>query len=299
MMYIGLPFKVVLRSGLENLAKVLRVPYEDLEDVHGYCSYIDPMKKSGSITLKEQGWQDNKDKILCEGETERDYIGSTGIINLCKVKKVEVPTVSCVYIPGLVWDELRVMERKDISKLVYKLEKRVNRYRMLNNIGAPEIIIRNEARMLEDSLYALDDNSGTYGLYSVLNDKEKPCISLKDIDFDLNTYKWKDPLYDPEEDESPYMDIEVPGYVTPEEYNKEHKLYDKVCKDYDKAQKEIEELKLKVINLESSLKHEKERCTKITEERNKTVHALSKENLVLDHKIDELIEKIQSMTLTR
>jgi hypothetical protein len=299
MIYIGLPFKVVLRSQLKDIAKKMKVPYEELEEVHSYCSYVDPEKKSGSLTIKEQGWQEYGSSIVEEGKTDRDYIGSSGIRTLSITTGVTLNSVSCIYIPGMVWDTLKVTERRDLSKLLYKVEKRVNRYRMLVEIGAPEIITRNEARMLEDNVYALDDNSGKYGLHRVTNEKDKPYISLKDIDFDLSTYRWKDPLYDPEEDDDPIMDIKVPAYVTPEELEAERKIHNKTCDNYDNAMKEIEELKKKVVDLESHLKHEKEKCEKIKEERNRTVHALSKENLVLDHKVDELIEKIQSISVSR
>lgn len=67
----------------------------------------------------------------------------------------------------------------DLNELYRRVIGRSNRLKRLQSLGAPEIIIRNEKRMLQDSVDALLDN-GKSGVV-VKNSNKKPFKSLSDM----------------------------------------------------------------------------------------------------------------------
>ncbi len=68
----------------------------------------------------------------------------------------------------------------DLNDLYRRVINRNNRLRRLINLGAPEIILRNEKRMLQESVDALIDNSHRPG-NPVQNSKQQPYKSLSDM----------------------------------------------------------------------------------------------------------------------
>lgn len=68
----------------------------------------------------------------------------------------------------------------DLNDLYRRVINRNNRLKRLIDLGAPEIILRNEKRMLQESVDALIDNSHRQGR-PVLNSRGQPYKSLSDI----------------------------------------------------------------------------------------------------------------------
>jgi len=68
----------------------------------------------------------------------------------------------------------------DLNDLYRRLINRNNRLKRLINLGAPEIILRNEKRMLQEAVDALIDNSHRPG-NPVLNSRGQPYKSLSDM----------------------------------------------------------------------------------------------------------------------
>ena len=68
----------------------------------------------------------------------------------------------------------------DLNDLYRRVINRNNRLKRLINLGAPEIILRNEKRMLQESVDALIDNSHRPG-NPVQNSKQQPYKSLSDM----------------------------------------------------------------------------------------------------------------------
>ncbi len=68
----------------------------------------------------------------------------------------------------------------DLNDLYRRVINRNNRLKRLTDLGAPEIILRNEKRMLQEAVDALIDNSHRQGR-PVLNSRGQPYKSLADI----------------------------------------------------------------------------------------------------------------------
>ncbi|MBD3280527.1 DNA-directed RNA polymerase subunit beta' [Candidatus Dojkabacteria bacterium] len=68
----------------------------------------------------------------------------------------------------------------DLNDLYRRVINRNNRLKRLTGLGAPEIILRNEKRMLQESVDALIDNSHRPG-NAVQNSKQQPYKSLSDM----------------------------------------------------------------------------------------------------------------------
>jgi DNA-directed RNA polymerase subunit beta' len=68
----------------------------------------------------------------------------------------------------------------DLNDLYRRVINRNNRLKRLIKLGAPEIILRNEKRMLQEAVDALIDNSHRPG-NAVLNSREQPYKSLSDM----------------------------------------------------------------------------------------------------------------------
>ncbi len=68
----------------------------------------------------------------------------------------------------------------DLNDLYRRVINRNNRLKKLVDLGAPEIILRNERRMLQESVDALLDNNHRVGT-PVLNTKQQPYKSLSDM----------------------------------------------------------------------------------------------------------------------
>jgi DNA-directed RNA polymerase subunit beta' len=68
----------------------------------------------------------------------------------------------------------------DLNDLYRRVINRNNRLKRLIDLGAPEIILRNEKRMLQESVDALIDNSHRPGT-PVLNSRQQPYKSLSDM----------------------------------------------------------------------------------------------------------------------
>ncbi len=68
----------------------------------------------------------------------------------------------------------------DLNDLYRRVINRNNRLKRLINLGAPEIILRNEKRMLQEAVDALIDNNHRPG-NPVLNSKQQPYKSLSDM----------------------------------------------------------------------------------------------------------------------
>ncbi|MEK9154559.1 MAG: DNA-directed RNA polymerase subunit beta' [Patescibacteria group bacterium] len=69
----------------------------------------------------------------------------------------------------------------DLNDLYRRVINRNNRLRKLMEIKAPEVIITNEKRMLQEAVDALIDNSARFGTQQQLSSQRRPLKSLADI----------------------------------------------------------------------------------------------------------------------
>lgn len=287
MIYIGLPFPVILEPDIKLVAKLLKEPEEDIRSIYKYSAY-GVVQDGILLVMKEEEYQEKKKELRINWKY---CMGSYGLIRIAKEKHVALPTVPCIYVPAYIWKTFKASEKNGLNYLMHRLENRIDRLHKVEELCAPEIIIRNERRMLEDCVNSLSDNTGKY--YSPVTDPDdRRCCSFSEVDYSLRDYIWIDPY---EEDEN-----EKIVHITPPKYfndNQVEELFSIIHeKEVDKldALGKVASLEQEITDLKSLLAVEKDRNKRLKEERDETVRKLSKENLELDHRVDQLIKLHQA-----
>jgi len=180
MIFIKLPGPVILKSCTAGNVKLLGVDQHEYECVLGYAKFVD-VDSAGQVHFYsesefiEAGLQAFAD----------DRTGTNGILYLANALGVSLSYLNYVDIPADVWRETR-HEWDHICHLCSRVELRADRLRRLLELGAPEIILRNERRMVWEAVCALDDNTS----YSVTWGNGDHVISLKEVEYDLSTGDW-------------------------------------------------------------------------------------------------------------
>ncbi|MBN1915704.1 DNA-directed RNA polymerase subunit beta' [Candidatus Dojkabacteria bacterium] len=132
-------------------------------------------------------------KITAEIETTKSDLKAKKIVKRLRIllgmKKNNIDPTSIVtdIIPVLPADLRPIIQlaggrfaTSDLNDLYRRVINRNNRLKRLVNLGAPEIILRNEKRMLQEAVDALMDNSHRPG-NAVLNTAGQPYKSLSDM----------------------------------------------------------------------------------------------------------------------
>ena len=176
MIHIDLPFPVILRGDFRKVNASLP---DGMEQVLRFCAYV--FVKDGSVrVIDEKGFLD-----LSGGDKELCSIGPSGVIRAAGALGLAVPSRESIDLPSdLYWETGR--EWFDLSNLCARLEMKADRYRCLLDIGAPDIIMRNEGRMLCEAVWALEDNRSG----KVAWGDGSPVISLIQVGWDLSNGSW-------------------------------------------------------------------------------------------------------------
>ena len=167
--------------------------YAKLQEEHGYGSFIAEMgadavhkllKKLDLPTLQKElreellvsGSEMKKEKLVKRLKLVEQFLESGGKPQdmIMTVLPVIPPDIR----PLVMLDGGR-FATSDLNELYRRVINRNNRLRRLMDLGAPDIIIRNEKRMLQESVDALLDN-GRSGS-AVKNSNKKPFKSLSDM----------------------------------------------------------------------------------------------------------------------
>lgn len=285
MIYIALPFPILPRTTLETVAYNLDEPLEEIKQVYGYAKYVDPEMRSGLKYLTEMELHDNDLKL------DHTYMGTQGLLKLAEKKGRYIDVVRQIYIPAYVWEVFKAPYKSDIAYLMGRIEDRIKRYNRLEEMGAPEIIVRNESRLLEEGLSSLVDNSEECGYNRVRNRNAQYCYSLKDAKYSLLTYTWEDPRAEETGfPEDKIDEITVPKYLSHWEVNNIEKENEKLKVENEALQVHIEVYEQQIADLTRILKSQEEKYKQLKEERETTVKKLNKEILHLDHRLKEATE---------
>lgn len=285
MIYIALPFPILPRTTLETVAYNLDEPLEEIKQVYSYAKYVDPEMHSGLKYLTEMELHDTN------LELDHTYMGTQGLLKLAENKGRHIDVVRQIYIPAYVWEVFKAPYKSDIAYLIGRIEYKVDRYNRLEEMRAPEIIIRNESRLLEESLSSLVDNSEECGYNRVRNRSNQYCYSLKDAKYSLLTYTWEDPRAEETGfPEDKIDEITVPKYLSHWEIDNIEKETEKLKVENEALQAHVEEYEKQIADLTRILKSQEEKYKQLKEERETTVKKLNKEILHLDHRLQEATE---------
>ncbi len=182
-----------LTSPLEDGEILTEDEYEKMQEEHGYGSFVAEMgaeaiqKLLQKLDLKKIQKQLREDLSEQTSEVKREKI-------IKRLKLVEqflesgnkpehmVMTVLPVIPPDirpLVMLDGGRFATSDLNELYRRVINRNNRLKRLTDLGAPQIIIKNEKRMLQESVDALLDNGRSGAV--VKNSNKKPFKSLSDM----------------------------------------------------------------------------------------------------------------------
>ena len=110
-------------------------------------------------------------------------MGSEAVRWLLDEKGSAIRGIDSVEIPADVYSETGYADWSDICHLCARVERRDARLRRLMEMGAPEIILRNEKRMLVEAVNALEDNGGRGRPVTWQDGTRVTC--LRDVGFSL------------------------------------------------------------------------------------------------------------------
>jgi DNA-directed RNA polymerase subunit beta' len=168
--------------------------YEKLQQEHGYGSFVAEMgaeavqKLLQKLDLKKLQKELREDLTTLTSELKREktikrlklveqFIDSNGNRPEYMVMNV-LPVIPPDIRPLVMLDGGR-FATSDLNELYRRVINRNNRLKRLMELGAPDIIIKNEKRMLQESVDALLDNGRSGAV--VKNSNKKPFKSLSDM----------------------------------------------------------------------------------------------------------------------
>ncbi len=182
-----------LMSPLEDGAVLTEEEYEKYQEEYGYGSFVAEMgaesiqkilKKIDLVSIQKQLREAligltselKRDKIVKRLKLVENFIESNNkpewmIMNVLPIIPPDIR-------PLVMLDGGR-FATSDLNELYRRVINRNNRLRRLLELGAPEIIIKNEKRMLQESVDALLDNGRSGNI--VKNANKKPFKSLSDM----------------------------------------------------------------------------------------------------------------------
>ena len=179
-------------SGLEKCQVLNEKEYHEAEEKYGRGSFT---AKMGAEALRELLQEINLEKLSAEIRKELENASEQKKVKLVKrLDTVEAFRISgnrpewmIMQVVPVIPPELRPMVQldggrfatSDLNDLYRRVINRNNRLKRLLELGAPEIIVRNEKRMLQESVDALIDN-GRRGR-PVTGAGNRPLKSLSDM----------------------------------------------------------------------------------------------------------------------
>ena len=186
MLYIKLASPVILHSKLQEIADKLGEPRLSIQKVLLQSLLLNENGNGTFEYLTEKEFNERmEDGTLQEYPVDRR--GVDAILYMARKKGVEIPFISEIKIPSYVWERSSAWDWEGFAYMCYRIENRQDRLVRLRELGAPDVIVRNEIRMYYEAVWALDDNR--YGEGFKRSDSKR-YTSLLDIGFLLQEEDW-------------------------------------------------------------------------------------------------------------
>ena len=152
MINIHLAKPVLLDRQVEEVAPKLGLELEVAYKIAGCASSV--------LTEDENGLE--KGSILVKPKDAEGFTciltGCDALIWLCEQKGIEIKPIADVIIPTDVFYKCNMGQWNDISWFTAAVSCRSNRFLRLMELGAPDIIMRNEYRILREDVQQLEAN---------------------------------------------------------------------------------------------------------------------------------------------
>ncbi len=175
--------RVINEAEYHNLIKRFSGAFEaqsGAEAIYNILKNVDLKKETAKIEKELEGVKDSgrQKKMLFKLKICRSFIKN----NLRPEWMVltVLPVLSPELRPMVALDGGR-FATSDLNDLYRRVINRNNRLKKLMEIKAPEVIITNEKRMLQEAVDALIDNSSRLGAQQQLSSRRRPLKSLADI----------------------------------------------------------------------------------------------------------------------
>lgn len=168
--------------------------YEKLQNEHGYGSFVAEMgaeavqKLLKKLDLKKLQKELREDLATQTSELKREKaMKRLKLIEQFIDSEINKPEYMVMNVLPVIPPDIRPLvmldggrfATSDLNELYRRVINRNNRLKRLMELGAPEIIIKNEKRMLQESVDALLDNGRSGAV--VKNSNKKPFKSLSDM----------------------------------------------------------------------------------------------------------------------
>ena len=155
MLYLKLCKPIIIDSQIPEISKLSGIPEEDLYSVLEisklYFRHFNDTFADRAMTYAEA-------EEVGYTEKEAEY-GSSAILRKCQEVGPEITPIREINIPVDVYQRICPAAWDDICYLFSRVENRNNRLQRLIELGAPEIILRNEERLLTEYIEQLEHNN--------------------------------------------------------------------------------------------------------------------------------------------
>lgn len=183
-----------LMSPLKDGEILTEDEYEQLQKEHGYGSFVAEMgaeavqKLLKKLDLKKLQKDLREDLVVQTSELKKEKtIKRLKLIEQFIDSEINKPEYMVMTVLPVIPPDIRPLvmldggrfATSDLNELYRRVINRNNRLKRLMELGAPEIIIKNEKRMLQESVDALLDNGRSGAV--VKNSNKKPFKSLSDM----------------------------------------------------------------------------------------------------------------------
>lgn len=168
--YIELPMYAVLRAHYFIIAGLLKLRLDDIDRIMKYQVHVvtdssTPEYTRGQI-LTEQEYRDLIDNENYKAKVSTDIGGNAIYKLLCSLNYPDhperlafknLPVIGTIFRPMAYLDDKDKYRSSELNSIYTKIINRVNRINKLTEYEAPEILIRNEFRMLQNAVTELDE----------------------------------------------------------------------------------------------------------------------------------------------
>ena len=177
------PGKILSETEYFNLARRFGNVFEALSGAEAVRKILE------SIDLKKEAVKIEKELQESKDITKERYLLYRLKLIRCFIKNNTRPEWMIMTVLPVLPPDLRPMvpldggryATSDLNDLYRRVINRNNRLKKLMELKAPEIIITNEKRMLQESIDALIDNAARFGIQPQLSSQRRPLRSLADM----------------------------------------------------------------------------------------------------------------------
>ena len=210
MTLISLPIPVYLKKNIKVIAERLNIDEELLDGLCLCADFLLPESDKPEEIRKRRKTVNAAGEELGSERPKESIIGPTAVEWLCdrhkeKFEGLEHPLgLREIKLEGDFYSFCEDKEWMDISYLLSKVEMRADRYRRLQELNAPSIILDNEARMLVEYVRVLE---GEYPTPEERDGRWRHVANLHDVEYSL-VDGWSQQHKNDEEDSEERYSIE-------------------------------------------------------------------------------------------